>query len=60
MKYEKDILKIFKKLEEPNFENETSSLEKEYQKEKERLNKEKMKKVRGLISPVEQFKIQRD
>lgn len=60
MKYEKDILKIFKKLEEPNFENETSSLEKEYQNEKERLNKEKMKKVRGLISPVEQFKIQRD
>lgn len=60
MKYEKNILKIFKRLEEPNFENETSSLEKEYQNEKERLNKEKMKKVRGLISPVEQFKIQRD
>jgi hypothetical protein len=60
MKYEKDILKIFKRLEEANFENETSSLEKEYQNEKERLNKEKMKKVRGLISPVEQFKIQRD
>ena len=60
MKYEKDILKIFKKLEEPNFENETSSLEKEYQNEKERLNKEKMKKVRGLIFPLEQFKIQRD
>ena len=59
MNERKDILKIFKRLEEPNFENETSSLEKEYQNEKERLNKEKMKKVRGLISPVEQFKIQR-
>ena len=59
MNERKEILKIFKRLEEPNFENETSSLEKEYQNKKERLNKEKMKKVRGLISPVEQFKIQR-
>ena len=36
------------------------NLRNEYQNEKERLNKEKMKKVRGLIFPVEQFKIQRD
>ena len=57
-KEDKIILKIFERLEDPNFENEETRSQKLYEWTREIENKEKMKKVKGNISIVDKFRIQ--
>jgi len=59
MKEEKEILNIFQKLENSDFENQTSIEEKEYLSERERNNQNKMKHVRGTVSLTDTYKIER-
>lgn len=55
----KEIEDIFKKLEDPNFENQTSKDEREFLSLKERSNQNKMKRVRGVIPLTDAHKIER-
>ena len=59
IKEEKEILNIFQKLEDSDFENQTSIEEKEYLSERERNNQNKMKHVRGAVSLTDAYKIER-
>lgn len=55
----KEIEDIFKKLEDPDFENQTSIEEKEYLSEREKNNHKKMKRVRGVVPLTDTYKIER-
>tara|TARA_B110000503_G_scaffold94803_1_gene142751 strand:- start:23 stop:205 length:183 start_codon:yes stop_codon:yes gene_type:complete len=55
----KSYEKFFEKLEDSNFENETTRSEKEYEWTREVENKEKMRNVKGLSSIVDKFRIVR-
>ena len=55
----KSYEKFFEKLEDPNFENETTRSEKEYEWTREVENKENMRNVKGLSSIVDKFRIVR-
>ena len=55
----KSYEKFFKKLEDSNFENETTRSEKEYEWTREIENREKMRNVKGLSSIVDKFRIVR-
>lgn len=59
MKEEKKILNIFQKLEDSDFENQTSRDEKEFLFLKETKNQNKMKHVRGAVSLTDAYKIER-
>jgi|TARA_Y100000310_G_C20298323_1_gene630503 hypothetical protein len=59
MNEDKEIKNIFKKLEDPNFENQTSRDEREFLSLRERSNQNKMKRVRGLVSLTDAHKIER-
>lgn len=59
MMMNKEIEDIFKKLEDPNFENQTSKDEREFLSLKERSNQNKMKRVRGVIPLTDAHKIER-
>ena len=56
---EKYYKKLFEKLEDPDFQNETSLFEKEFEYIKTKNNLEKMKKVKGLVHISNQFKYNR-
>lgn len=55
----KEIEDIFKQLEDPNFENQTSKDEREFLSLKERSNQNKMKRVRGVVPLTDAYKIER-
>ena len=59
MMMNKEIEDIFKKLEDPNFENQTSKDEREFLSLKERSNQNKMKRVRGVVPLTDAHKIER-
>ena len=61
IKEEKEILNIFQKLEDSDFENQTSiEMRKEYLFLKEKQNNQnKMKHVRGAVSLTDAYKIER-
>jgi len=59
MNEDKEIKNIFKKLEDSNFENQTSRDEREFLSLRERSNQNKMKRVRGVVSLTDAHKIER-
>jgi len=59
MKEEKKILNIFQKLEDSDFENQTSRDEREFLLLRETKNQNKMKHVRGTVSLTDAYKIER-
>lgn len=59
MNEDKEIKNIFEKLEDSDFENQTSRDEREFLSLRERSNQNKMKRVRGLVPLTDAHKIER-